>query len=445
MSKENSMANISIWPYPRIIQGDHQLFIVNRGSPGTAIYIAETYFYREWGEVDVEEWRFFTAGTMLSMGIASDISIADFGPFYVVAAYETVENPTARTMYVSDITEDVPDEKLVDYELITFGTTCNFRGQCIGGNITDAEDESYWVNLSSDCIVWSGIGSFEFDPEVDPTAGFTRLKFAYVSNQRAVIRRVKSLGDKLVVYSDSGINILSPQVIGDTYTFGEEQLPLLGVKRGNYVAGSDSIHGFIDMRNVFWTIDKSGKLSERGYREWISEMVEEEPNIIVSYIARANRFYICNGIRCLLINDFGACHVYQLPSGVVQLDTGELYATQMELSDYEARIVTDSLDFGSRGIKSVESLVSNISTDQADVTMAVEWKSNHNAEFVRGAAKNVNPGGEANIGVAGVDFRLCLTASDFTDTELRYLMANIKYSDQRFKRGTVPAQLYMGR
>ena len=75
-------------------------------------------------------------------------------------------------------------------------TVCNNKGQFLGGNITN------WQNLGTNSIIWSGIGTFEFDPQVMQTAGFSVLNAVRSDGTICQIQRLLPLIDGVVCYTN---------------------------------------------------------------------------------------------------------------------------------------------------------------------------------------------------------------------------------------------------
>lgn len=74
------MSDITSWPWPRIIISNYKSYLVS-GSPGGTLTLSELFFSSSnyWGALPV-----------LNLGDYADISeisIADFGPFYIVCTY----------------------------------------------------------------------------------------------------------------------------------------------------------------------------------------------------------------------------------------------------------------------------------------------------------------------------------------------------------------------
>jgi len=389
---------------------------------------------------DGTTWSYFYASALESVGTIIQLDVADFGPFYVLAFMAlNNSNETVVSTYYRDVEANTQLFCLVQQTDPTFGTVCNFNGQLVGGYMAS---EELWPELGTNAVAWSAIGSFQFDPAQDIVAGSATLFLNNVSQSAAIIYKVLPLENCVAVYSDAGKLLLRPNVVGNSFTYGSQPLSGFGVSSGNHVAGDKSIHGFVDIRNDFWTLTSSGELTLRGYREWLDDIMSVDT--IVSYAPKNKSFYISNGVECLIINEFGAHKAHQLPSSVFQGFDGYLYGTLDDNEDEEARIVTDNLDFGSRGIKSVESLLVGISQSEGIADMAVDWRVHKSAVFQRSSYVTGGPTAEAAIHVAALDFRLVLKADTYVGTYVHYLMPNIKYSDQRFKRGTIPAQYQVG-
>jgi hypothetical protein len=138
----------------------------------------------------------------------------------------------------------------------------------------------------------------------------------------------------------------------------------------------------------------------------------------------------------LVINQFGACNVFQCPSSVIAAPDGNLYGTFKSLPDLSARIVTDELDFGTRAIKSIESMFGAVdSGPNATVKFTVDWNKASGNDFFRLPFRNVNPRGEAHIGATGAEFRVVVSISDYIEAQIQWLMFNVKFPDNRFRRG----------
>jgi len=428
------------WPWPRLLFTQWRVF--GFAVQDTNLYLFEMHFANaDWTAVAVQD-----------LGLASlihAVDVADFGEFYVVSTIGVEADGTVNAQTFQRFLPQVPAlGSMRLFNTPTMGTICNFRGQCVGGAIVSSV--SPWNSLGMNSVAWSGIGNFMFDIESDVTAGFVVLPWKSLNGQGdGMVHKVLPLLDGVMVYGDGGKVFLQPQYVTNILAYKQSILPGLGIASGNHVAGNEHIHGLIDLHGDFWTLTNNG-LTKLGYREYIRDILDQTDPIndtrtIVSYLPRDDRFYISNGLRCLVINKFGAYTTNQFISSVGYAHTNTIYGTFVLGIDSKARIVTDALDYGSRGIKNVESVTfglvhNNTSTVQA----GVDWRMSTGGIFRRSVLRNVNSGGEVRVQVAAVEHRIVLEVSEPIGVEVSSLLSNVKYSDQRFKRGTVPAQYEVG-
>jgi hypothetical protein len=418
------MSNINEWPFPKLIVTPYRTLLLSKMTGFPVYVLTELRF------VD-GSWEGFNVDLLDEIGTLAYVDVADFGPFYSIAYLDTSGN---RYNYIRDISQIDEYGCMVAQTQPLFGTHINFNGQLIGGNVSN------WQSLGSNAIVWSAIGNYEFDPSVNIVAGFSELFVGETTGERATIYRLLQLGSKVIAYADAGRVILSPQVIGNTFTFGQERLSGNGIRSGNHLAGDLTIHGYINTENEFCITTSQGNI-RRGYKEFIAPLISGANETHVSFLPKERTFYISNGISSLVVNEFGAYKSHQLPSSVVRTQNGVLYGTFNDTEDESAIVVTDSLDFGSRGIKTVEAIRADYSLEsESRATAAADWRLSNNSSFTRSNFLPFGPHGEARIGIAASHHRLCVRFTNYESAELRYLLANVKYSDQRFKRGTVPKQ-----
>lgn len=435
------MADIVSWPWPKFISTENKVFYVSLDT-NSELVLSEIFYTTE---------NYWAIVPVLNLGSAETVeyvSIADFDTFYIICLYGLDEyGVPLRKMFVRDVTQALAyefDSFTQPIDLVC-GCCLNNRGQFIGGNLL-VDPAHQWQALDSRSLIWSGIGKYEFNPQTDITAGAGYLTLPYPFTAQIQIVKLLRLGNGFVSYSNGGKILHESTAVNTVVTYSQKPLPGLGIVSGNHVDGNEFIHGFIDLRGEFWLLEPGPKLTRRGYSEFILPILNytsenADTRTIVSYSQHQNAFYISNGNTCLLINEFGAAHCHQMVSSVIQTFDGN-FATFSDNENILAYITTDSLDYGSRGIKSVESMLCNVSTNSSTVTVkcAVDWASKKGVDFRRSGLKSANYGGESAIHIAAVDFRLHVNFSAYTNAELFEILANIKFSDQRFKRGTVPAQ-----
>ena len=130
--------------------------------------------------------------------------------------------------------------------------------------------------------------------------------------------------------------------------------------------------------------------------------------------------------------------MHQVPSGVIVSSDGLLYGTLAALAviDTEARITTDPTDFHSRGLKTLESVLSNLTTSGDSffsASYAIDSSSTYNTvSWVTGG-----PRAEAAVRVTAVSFKIKVRLSTYVGSLVRSLVVGVKYPDRRFRRGLV--------
>ena len=104
------------------------------------------------------------------------------------------------------------------------------------------------------------------------------------------------------------------------------------------------------------------------------------------------------------------------------------------------------MDFGSRGIKSVESMLVGLDHEHLLLRLLLHlngvWASSESFQDFDWIPLGDN--GEAGVHVAAREFRLRTKITNYLNSRLDYLTPNVKYSDQRFKRGLSPTQANRG-
>ena len=437
-----TIPDVITWPWPRLLKTKYHTFC----------FTVQASLNLFLSEVTLNSGR-FTFIVVADLGpayLVDQVDIADFGPFYVTTTYgkTTDEVPVSNIKtFIRDLSIPVSFGCMVPFTTPVVGTCCNFRGQFIGGNL-QPDSSGIYGELGSAGLVWSGIGSFEFNPVTDPTAGFTQLSFPYSAGRENTIYKLIPHHSGIVLYSDAGKVYVEPKETESGFTYSPSTLRGLGVSSGNHVAGDEFIHGFIDLYGDFWTWElphvyakfDAGIMKKLGYRSYIRDLLDSTPSgdhrVIVSFLQKEKRFYISNGNDCLVINEFGACSIFQCVSSIIAGYDGRLYGTFRSTQDTEARFVSDEVDFGTRSLKSIESIVGSIDyAPGSRLQFAVDWRMSDNDAFKRTPWKSTGPRGEAVIKVTASTFRICARITNYIDAAVEYLGLNMKYPDNRFKRG----------
>lgn len=418
-------ADISEWPWPRFFIGRYNIICITKQRNNHLV--AYEMFLNSF-----KNWEGYPSA---DLGLANEITtvdFADFGLFYSIATNSSV---VLRDVSLDSDTIDRDVfglNMVVSSEAPLYTTVCNFDGQVLCANISNYQE------LGKNGFAWSGIRNYEFSPENDRTAGFDVLLANDTSGDILSVHKISPLDDAAIAYTSHGNFILTPHVVGDTVVYGHEQIRGLGVKEKTHIGGDRSIQGFIDLNNDFWKLEAGGKkLTKSGYKEDIEELMETNTQIIVSYLKPRREFYISNGVKSLVINDYGSCTVHQAVSSCLVGWDGISYGTFRDFGDREARVVIDSTDFGSRGTKTLESIM--VGAKRATTTrlsVGSYWKSSDDEDFH--PPPRYSPGGprgEGRVGITATEFRIVARASEYVDTEFQTIKVNVKFPDARFRRG----------
>lgn len=298
-------------------------------------------------------------------------------------------------------------------------TVCSFRGQAIGGNITD------WEDCDVNYVTWSDIGSAEFYPGLKNEAGYAPMSW------NGAVLRVLELGDMVAVYGVNGVSLLKP---ANQY-MAIKELGLPGIPSAGAVGGSSRGHIFIDYAGDLWMMSSDGKPKNLGYREYMVLMDASE--IVITYNPQQNEFYIGDGVYSYIFGERGLCQTHQLVSSIA-FDNGVLYGTYESDEDVAGWVTTDVLDFGQRAFKTVEILSCGCSST-SDMWASVYWRSDVMGSFAQSAWQWINPSGFVTPMVTAHDFKLAFKAEDYTDVKLAYIKARLKLSDKRTIRGVFGA------
>lgn len=434
------MNNLNDWPWPRIFPTRFHNFYVHRFVNFNELVVSKLELSTG---ADIGRWIVFPLVSLNAFPGFHQIDFADFGPFY---GFSCIRSPyTGLQLYTAF--RDLSQAEGNTGSFITIanpqiGTMTNFNNSLFGGNIRG--NNAPWDDHRYASVIWSGAGNFEFDPAKDMTAGFSHLPFEYAGHALPIVFKVKKLSNSVIVYSNSGKVKMSPETVDGYFTYSQLPLDGYGVNSGDHVAGDDYLHGYIDIVGDFNVIDHNGKVERRGYREFIKPIINSTNKTVISYQKRDKRFYISNGERCLVINQYGAYHIHQMVSSLIETYEGTLVGTFFDTNDRRGLITSDTLTFGSRGVKSIESILGEVDQSHLEATRpsyAVDWRNATNEQWRSSQWKTGGPSSQAGIHVAATEFRAKFAVEEYSHfNTLQRMLINVKFSEQRFKRGTVPAQ-----
>lgn len=377
------------WPFPQVFLGQD----VRVYATATQIFELSTWAFgaAKLTVAEDERWDFIDFGSYLILTNGTKLCIRDY-----TGAWTS-----------NDSTTVIP----------RFSTGTNFNGQIVAGNI-----RSTWYGCGTGSVIWARIGSVDFTPGGDNEAGFRNIPW------EGDVLRVKKLGKGVVIYCENGIGVLTPF----EQTYGWTTLEEVGILNKAAVAGNENVHVFVDSDNNIWRVNKSFNLEKLGYREYMGLMTAAD--VVVEHNPVLREFHISDDSYGFVLTEFGLASCYQEVTTVV-VDNGVSYGVFDDQGDSEARILTDTTDFGLRGRKTIELVELGVNHTSGDVNAFAQWKSAKTGSFSAAPNNLVNPHGVANIKVTASEFRVGVTFDNYAGVELDYINMRIKLSDKRFVRG----------
>lgn len=300
-------------------------------------------------------------------------------------------------------------------------TVIDLGGQLFIGNLTSWGS---WTDLDGSYVAWSDIGSAAFTLDRRNEAGFRRHDFT------GDVVQVKRLGKYAVVYGYNGISAFQP-VIEPAPTFAYKNLLPIGLYNKGALAGHDKEHCFVGSDGFIYKLDESLNIKQIGYQEYMTKLTEGL--VVASFDSSLGDYYFSDGSRCFILTPNGLCEIYQRISTLERFN-GVKYGVASDSSDSSFLAVTDRVDFGLRGRKSIECI--EISSDGAgSFSAAVDWRNGPSESFRRTSWVTFNSQGVATIKVSATEFRFALKCSSHTDVFVSGAKVRFKMEDMKSIRG----------
>ena len=431
------------WPYPKaFFLGNYVLAVT---TVSTDLYLFEMFY----------EYGHWFAVAVVNLGTNSEIDqvdVADFGTFYTVSTFGyDSDGDVVGGSFVRDIDAEVGIGAVTALPTIAapeFITSCNYNGQCVVGGITtslafdDTPSGELWQDWNLGNIVWSAIGSFDFRPNQDQTAGFGSIPWTRggeldTKTGEGKVLKVAKLGKMVMAYCNYGRLALVPYAQEVSTGFGPKPLQGAGINSANHFAGDENLHCFIDTNNELWVADAKGTFEKLGYKEYIEGMTNAD--IRVSYVPQKKRFFISDGVTGYGLTEHGFYSINQLITSAGYHE-GVFCGFWADSADYELRMETDVLDFNQRGMKTLSCLEFGTNYYKTSEVLETSTKYRYDYKtqsFSQTGWKELNPQGVAYPIITATEFKLLLRGGDYRNAEasLSYLTAKLKMSDKRSLRG----------
>ena len=257
-------------------------------------------------------------------------------------------------------------------------------------------------------IKWSNIGSLDFTIGKDNVAGTRPMDW------KGWVYEIKKLGDKVVVYGENGVSVLSPS--GTSY--GLQTVHKAGLKGKQSIAGDDSIHFFIDTLGYLYIIKSGGGLEKLDYREYLSIMTKP----VLSWDSLNDLLYICDGTYGYVYSPESKS-LGQGPVNItgISFEGSSLHVATSEVKEIPLfNISTDIFDFGNRHNKSIKYIEIGTNTSEA-IECSIDYRLDQEGAFYTTDWKLVNPSGMCYLPCFGVEFRFNVRIFAYRYFELDYL------------------------
>ena len=265
-------------------------------------------------------------------------------------------------------------------------------------------------NFKKNFVKWSRVGSLIFTIDRDNIAGEMPLDW------QGWVYAVKKLGNSAVAYGENGVSILTKA--GKFYSLNT--IYRVGLKSKHAVAGNDSAHFFIDNKGRLFSLGES--LRKLDYSEYLSPMGN---NLVMSYDDENDFIYICDG---------GLGYIYSvrdesLGSGPVNVtgissQGGTLYvASPATITTPPFQICTDIYDFGTRKLKTVNSL--EIGTNLTETLYSsIDYRNDKSSAFSQTLWWPVNEKGSIHRNCCAREFRFRFKTNNYEYFEMDYININ---------------------
>lgn len=220
------------------------------------------------------------------------------------------------------------------------------------------------------------------------------------------VRKMMAIGignqANLVVYGDDGIAMLSP-MIDPSPTMSIQHLSNLGINSRSAVSSDNNrSHLFVDGDGNLWLLGNDKKLEKKGYKEFISTSGE----VVVSHDPIMNQFFITDGVKGFVFNEFGLAEISQMPSAMQRIDNSLMAPLKYtSVATGEVSMKTDTMLMEDSDIKTFTQVGANY-RNLKNVFAAFEARIHPGADWVSTEWFAANDNGISYPRITGVDVRV---------------------------------------
>jgi len=437
---------IVTWPFPQFIRGEEVALAAEATEVDT---INEATWARTaittYNAANVAEeraitqggvWQFADFGTAWFLGNGTDmvIKLPSYDSWKVVVGDVTLVNALARSgnrLYFGGLSSGTYFDgsdwgELWDRWMATApDDVVTYDGMSIGTNV----------------LAWSAVGGGEYDwPFVafvaalglTDTTNYAKIEEAiWTSVQtggigflpmrwKGTIHAIKELGQYTMVYGANGVTAV-------TRDHQPIDLMFMGTCGRGCVAGTQAEHVFVDIEGTLWHLSADLHLTKLGYKEYLGALTVA--NIVASYDPEEQVYYFCTGLGGYTLTKTGLGELSIFTSGVQRVG-GTLYGFQKDGGTTTSQVVTDSIDFGTRDVKTlVEVQLSG--SGIAGATVQINYKFDKDDAYTTTDAVTVDTRGNALVKVSGIQFQIVVNFAARANVNLNDILVTVSDGSKR--------------
>lgn len=251
--------------------------------------------------------------------------------------------------------------------------------------------------VGANWLRWSKIGALNFTQDRSNVAG--KMPLPFKGTIYAILRR----GTSIIVYAKNGVATLIPRDVA----FGYAVLSSVGLKSKLAVVDTGDAHYYVDSKGRLYAIKGAG-LELLDYREWLAGL----GTVAMAFNPETRLLYIGDGTTGYLYNvdtgSFGKGPATVTGAGI---QDGTLYVVAsgtMTIPNFANK--TDIYDFGTRKMKSIQSLEFGVDTSLV-LQAAIDYRHYKSSAFATTSWRTIDRRGQVFIACMGTEFRFLTKAT----------------------------------
>lgn len=250
--------------------------------------------------------------------------------------------------------------------------------------------------VGSNWLRWSKIGALDFTIDRSNVAGQAPLPV------NGTIYAILQRGTIPVVYGRNGVFALQPAAT----SYGFRRLLDIGLKSKLAVTDTGEAHYFVDAHARLWKYGDGLQLLD--YREWLGGLSSPA----LSFNPQTRLLYICDGTLGYVYNvDSGSMGKGPATVTGIGSRSGSLSVVASGTMTIPVfAVTTDITDFGTRKMKSIQSLEVGVDT-ALTLQAAIDYRHYKSSAFLQTSWRTIDRRGQVFIACMGTEFRFLVKAT----------------------------------